>query len=54
VQYPVLSDTKGDARKAYGVGKWLLGLADARVTYVIDGKGIVRSVRAAESAFCVH
>ncbi|KAF7346276.1 Peroxiredoxin Q [Mycena sanguinolenta] len=31
--YPVLSDSKGEAAKAYGVGKGLFGLADvARVT----------------------
>jgi thioredoxin-dependent peroxiredoxin len=42
LQYPVLSDTKGEARKAYHVGKGILGLVDARVTVVIDSKGIVR------------
>jgi thioredoxin-dependent peroxiredoxin len=41
-QYPILSDEKGEARKAYGVGKGMLGLGDARVTFVIDGKGVVR------------
>ncbi|GBE84900.1 peroxiredoxin Q [Sparassis latifolia] len=41
--YPVLSDTSGEARKAYHVGKGLLGLADsARVTFFIDSKGVVR------------
>jgi len=41
--YPVLSDSKGEAAKAYNVGKGLFGLADvARVTIIIDGKGTVR------------
>ncbi|KAI0372227.1 peroxiredoxin Q [Pilatotrama ljubarskyi] len=43
--YPVLSDAKGEARKAYHVGKGLLGLAEtARVTFVIDSKGVVKDV----------
>lgn len=41
-QYPVLSDEKGEAHKAFGVGKSLFGLSDGRVTFVVDGKGIVR------------
>lgn len=41
-QYPVLSDSGGEARKAYHIGKGLLGLVEARVTVVIDTKGIVR------------
>ncbi|KAK7048325.1 thioredoxin-like protein [Favolaschia claudopus] len=41
--YPVLSDPKGEAAKAYGVGKGLFGFADvARVTFVIDDKGNIR------------
>lgn len=41
--YPVLSDSKGEAAKAYGVGKGLFGFADvARVTFIIDAKGIIR------------
>ncbi|KAI0766414.1 AhpC-TSA-domain-containing protein [Trametes elegans] len=43
--YPVLSDAKGEARKAYHVGKGLFGLAEtARVTFLIDAKGTVRDV----------
>ncbi|KAI9058426.1 AhpC-TSA-domain-containing protein, partial [Trametes sanguinea] len=43
--YPVLSDAKGEARKAYHVGKGLFGLAEsARVTFIIDSKGTVRDV----------
>lgn len=44
LQYPVLSDAKGEARKAYHIGRGLLGLVDARVTVVIDAKGTVRWV----------
>ncbi|KAF7299107.1 Peroxiredoxin Q [Mycena indigotica] len=41
--YPVLSDTNGEATKAYNVGKGLFGLAEvARVTFIVDGKGVVR------------
>lgn len=29
LQFPVLSDEKGDVRKAYGVGKGLFGLTRA-------------------------
>ncbi|RPD62446.1 AhpC-TSA-domain-containing protein [Lentinus tigrinus ALCF2SS1-7] len=43
--YPVLSDAKGEARKAYHVGKGLFGLAEtARVTFIIDSKGTVRDL----------
>ncbi|KAJ3555616.1 hypothetical protein NM688_g2474 [Phlebia brevispora] len=42
--YPVLSDSKGEARKTYHVGKGLLGLVDARVTFIIDKEGVVRDV----------
>ncbi len=42
-KYPVLSDAKGEARKAYHVGKGLFGLAEtARVTFFIDQEGVVR------------
>jgi peroxiredoxin Q/BCP len=45
LQYPVLSDEKGGVRAAYKVGKGLMGLNEAaRVTFVIDGQGIVRCV----------
>ncbi|KDQ62398.1 hypothetical protein JAAARDRAFT_30302 [Jaapia argillacea MUCL 33604] len=42
--YPVLSDEKGEARKAFHVGKGLFGFVDARITVVVDKKGIVRDV----------
>lgn len=41
-QYPVLSDLAGEFRKSYGVGKGLFGLTEARVTYFVDSKGVVR------------
>lgn len=41
-QYPVLSDSSGEFRERYGVGKGIFGLVDARVTYFIDSKGVVR------------
>ncbi len=41
--FKLLSDSKGEARKAYGVPK-TLGLLPGRVTFVIDRQGIVRHV----------
>lgn len=41
-QFPVLSDPDHVAYKAFGVGKSMLGLTDARTTFVVDGKGVVR------------
>ena len=49
VQYPVLSDSNGEARKAYHVGKGLLGLVEGRVTFIIDKDGMLRCVLC---AFC--
>jgi peroxiredoxin Q/BCP len=43
-QYPILSDTDHAAHKAYHIGRAMLGLTDARITFVIDGKGVVRCV----------
>ena len=44
-QYPVLSDVDKETFKAYGIGKGMMGLtAVARVTFIIDKKGIVRRV----------
>ncbi len=42
LQFMLLSDTKGEARKAFDVGKALLGLTVARVTFVFDREGKVR------------
>jgi len=52
--YPVLSDEKGDGRKTYGVGKGIFGLSDARVTFIIDGKGIVRDALDATMNYGAH
>ncbi|GJE97169.1 peroxiredoxin [Phanerochaete sordida] len=52
--YPVLSDSAGEARKAYHIGKGLLGLVDARVTVVIDSKGIVRDSLEATMNYGAH
>ncbi|KAJ7366831.1 peroxiredoxin Q [Mycena albidolilacea] len=41
--YPVLSDSKGEAAKAYGIGKGMFGFAGvARTTIIIDAKGTIR------------
>ncbi|OCH91855.1 AhpC-TSA-domain-containing protein [Obba rivulosa] len=52
--YPVLSDSNGEARKAYSVGKGLLGFVDARVTFVIDSKGVVRDALDATMNYNAH
>jgi len=52
--YPVLSDTKGEARKAYHVKKGLLGLSEGRVTFFIDSKGVVRGVLSSVLNFKEH
>jgi peroxiredoxin Q/BCP len=41
--YPLLVDTGNQLRRAYGVPS-VLGLLPGRVTYVIDGEGVVRHV----------
>ena len=41
--YPLLVDTGNQLRRAYGVPA-VLGLLPGRVTYVIDGKGVIRHV----------
>lgn len=41
-QFPVLSDPEHVAYKAFSVGKSMFGLTDARTTFIIDGKGVVR------------
>ncbi|EMD39977.1 hypothetical protein CERSUDRAFT_112219 [Gelatoporia subvermispora B] len=52
--YPILSDSNGEARKAYSVGKGILGLVDARVTFVIDSKGVVRDALDATMNYNAH
>ena len=41
--YPLLVDTGNQLRRAYGVPS-VLGLLPGRVTYVIDGQGVIRHV----------
>jgi len=52
--YPVLSDSTGEFRRLYGVGKGIIGLVDARVTYFIDSKGVVRDVVDATMNYAAH
>ncbi|KAF8158391.1 peroxiredoxin Q [Crassisporium funariophilum] len=53
--YPVLSDTKKEAFKTYGIGKGMLGFVPvARVTFVIDKKGIVRDALDATVNYGAH
>jgi len=53
--YPVLSDIDGEAVKAYGIGKGMMGIsAIARVTVVIDKKGIVRDTLDATMNYGAH
>jgi len=52
--YPVLSDSEDEARKAYVVGKGLLGLVNARVTFLIDSDGTVRDVLDATMNYSAH
>ena len=42
--YTLLADEGNHLRKAFGVPRALLGLAPGRVTFVIDGGGVVRAV----------
>ena len=41
--YPLLTDTGGAVRKAYGVPA-ILGLFTSRITFVIDSEGIVQHI----------
>jgi len=53
--YPVLSDSAGEFRRLYGVGKGIMGLVEARVTFFIDSKGTVRYGDTEQSArLCSH
>ncbi|HVJ90502.1 MAG TPA: peroxiredoxin [Labilithrix sp.] len=42
LDYPLLSDVGGALRKKLGVPRSMFGLAEGRVTYVIDRDGILR------------
>ncbi|PPQ65863.1 hypothetical protein CVT26_000797 [Gymnopilus dilepis] len=53
--YPVLSDVDKVAFKAYGVGKAMFGLIpSARVTFIVDKKGIVRDALDATLNYSAH
>ncbi|KAF8644533.1 hypothetical protein AX16_008409 [Volvariella volvacea WC 439] len=53
--YPVLSDEKGEAVTLYNVGRGMFGLVGvARVTFVIDKKGIVRDALDATMNYGQH
>jgi peroxiredoxin Q/BCP len=42
--FPLLVDTGNTLRRAYGVPNALLGFMPGRVTFVIDGEGVIRHV----------
>jgi len=44
INYTVLSDEHGEARKAFHCAKGLMGLSEGRLSFVIDQKGVVRDV----------
>jgi peroxiredoxin Q/BCP len=53
--YPVLSDVDKKTSKMYGVGKGMMGLAPiARVTFIIDRKGIIRDALDATMNYGAH
>ncbi|MFO0727544.1 MAG: peroxiredoxin [Myxococcota bacterium] len=52
--YPLLSDAQGALRAQLGVPRGLLGLADGRVTYVIDKNGVLRHRFESSLRFAKH
>ncbi|TFK74779.1 AhpC-TSA-domain-containing protein [Pluteus cervinus] len=55
LNYPILSDEKGEAVKAYGVGKGMFGMVSvARVTFIIDKTGKVRDALDATMNYGKH
>lgn len=42
LNFTLLSDTKNQVRKLYGVSSQVFGLMPGRVTFVIDKKGVIR------------
>ena len=42
--YALLSDTKKEVRKLFGVPSNLFGLIPGRVTYIVDQKGVVQGI----------
>ena len=51
--FVLLSDTAGQARKSYQV-KRTLGLLPGRVTYVIDGEGLIRQAFSSQLRALAH
>ncbi|EGN97994.1 hypothetical protein SERLA73DRAFT_182807 [Serpula lacrymans var. lacrymans S7.3] len=54
LNFPVLSDEKREAHKAYHIGRGMLGLTDARTTFVIDKNGVVRDALDATMNYSAH
>jgi peroxiredoxin Q/BCP len=54
LDYPLLADEGAGLRKKLGVPRGFLGLADGRVTYVIDKQGVLRHRFASSLAFSKH
>ncbi|KAG8796159.1 hypothetical protein FRC12_003750 [Ceratobasidium sp. 428] len=52
--FPMLCDVDGAARKAYLVGKGMLGLTEARVTFCVDKEGVVRELFDSVLSFNAH
>ena len=42
--FTLLSDISNTVRKSFGVPKSMLGLVPGRVTYIVDGEGIIRHI----------
>ena len=53
LSFPLISDADGSLRKAFGVQK-TMGLFPGRVTYVIDGEGIIQHIFTAQFASDEH
>ena len=51
--FPMGSDAKGRVRKLYGAER-LFGLVTSRVTYVIDGEGVIRGAFHSEFMVTSH
>jgi peroxiredoxin Q/BCP len=51
--FTLLADAKGEVRKRYGVRR-TMGLLPGRVTYVIDGEGVVRHVFSSQMGVTRH
>ncbi|KAL4073100.1 thioredoxin-like protein [Scleroderma yunnanense] len=54
LSFPVLSDQDHVAYRAFNVGKCMFGLTGARMTFVIDGNGVIRGVLSASMSYSAH